>query len=150
MNRESIWASSSPEEEERYKKILEDRRENSPFYSHMTLEVTGLGQGWATFRMPIGEHLLNSGGIVHGGAVCSIADAAAGVALATLLDKDLEKPVTVELKLNFIAPAKEGELTAKGTVVHKGKIIATTEVEVYNKERLVAKGISTFLVMRTS
>lgn len=150
MKQENIWAPSSPEEEERYGKILEDRRKNSPFYSHMNLEVTGLGQGWATFRMPIGGHLLNSGGIVHGGAICSLADAACGVALATLLDKDFEKPVTVESKLNFIASAKEGELTAKGRVVHKGNVIATTEAEVYNKDRLIAKGISTFLVMRTS
>ncbi|HEY5494145.1 MAG TPA: PaaI family thioesterase [Candidatus Anoxymicrobiaceae bacterium] len=142
-----VWGACTPEEEERYKEIIRERVESSPFYQHMGLEVTGLGSGWSTFRMQAGPHLFNVGGIVHGGAVMSIADAAASVALATLLDKGAERPITVELKINFCSPATAGAVEAKGSVVQKGSRIAVCEVEVTQEGRLVAKGISTYMII---
>lgn len=144
---EKLWGACTTEEEERYRAIVRDRVENSPYYLHMGLEVTGLGCGWATLRMPAGSHLWNVGGIVHGGAITSIADAAAGVALATLLDKDTERPVTIELKINFCSAAREGVLQARGSVVHKGGRIAVCEADVLDgQERLVAKGMATYMI----
>jgi len=142
-----VWGACSLQEEERFKAIIRDRVHNSPFYKHMSLEVTGLGCGWSTFKMNAGENLYNVGGIVHGGAVTSIADAAAGVALATLLEKGRELPITVELKINFCSPASAGVIEARGSVVQKGSRIAVCEVEVTQEERLVAKGISTYMVL---
>ncbi len=142
-----VWGACTPEEEERYRAIIRDRVENSPFYRHMGLEVTGLGCGWSTFRMDAGAHLFNLGGIIHGGAITSVADASAGVALATLLDMRTERPITIELKINFCSPAFEGSLEARGEVVQKGSRVAVCEVEVRQEERLVAKGLATFLVL---
>ncbi len=143
-----LWGACNPEEEEVYKTIVRDRVERSPFYQLIGLEVTGLGPGWATFKMPVGQRLWNVSNIVHGGAITSIADAAAGVALASLLDQVQERPITVEMKINFCAPVREGLLFARGEVVQKGKRIAICEVEVTDEEdRLVAKGISTYMVI---
>lgn len=141
-----IWGACTPEEEERYRAIIRDRTNNSPFYRLMGLELTGLGCGWATFLMPVDESFWNVGGVVHGGAIMSIADAAAGVALATLLDKDRERPVTIEGKLNFCAPVREGVLSARGEVVQRGNRVAVCDVEVREGDRLVARGLSTYLV----
>ena len=142
-----VWGACTPAEEERYKEIIRERVENSPFYRHMGLSVTGLGSGWSTFTMEAGPHLFNVGGIVHGGAVMSIADAASGVALATLLEKGTERPITIELKINFCSPATAGLLEARGEVVQKGSRIAVCEVEVTQEDRLVAKGISTYMII---
>ena len=142
-----VWGACTQEEEERYKEIIRERVESSQFYRHMGLEVTGLGSGWSTFRMEAGPHLYNVGGIVHGGAVMSIADAASGVALATLLEKGTERPITIELKINFCSPATAGAVEARGSVVQKGSRIAVCEVEVTQQERLVAKGISTYMII---
>jgi len=143
-----VWGACTPDEEDRYKEIIRERVESSPFYRHMGLEVTGLGSGWSTFRMEAGPHLYNVGGIVHGGAVMSIADAAAGVALATLLEKVVERPITIELKINFCSPATAGTVEARGSVVQKGSRIAVCEVEVTQEDRLVAKGISTYMILK--
>ncbi len=142
-----VWGACTQEEEERYKEIIRERVESSPFYRHMGLEVTGLGSGWSTFRMEAGPHLYNVGGIVHGGAVMSIADAASAAALATLLEKGTERPITIELKINFCSPATAGAVEARGSVVQKGSRIAVCEVEVTQQERLVAKGISTYMII---
>ncbi len=141
-----LWGACNAQEEETYKAIVRDRVENSPFYLHMGLRVTGLGRGWATFEMMVGKRFWNVGGVVHGGALMSIADAAAGVSLATLLDRD-ERPVTIEGKLNFCSPVTEGIIEARGEVVKKGKLIAVCDVEVTEGDRLVAKGISTYMVV---
>jgi uncharacterized protein (TIGR00369 family) len=142
-----VWGACTQEEEERYKEIIRERVESSPFYRHMGLEVTGLGSGWSTFRMEASPHLYNVGGIVHGGAVMSIADAASAAALATLLEKGTERPITIELKINFCSPATAGAVEARGSVVQKGSRIAVCEVEVTQQERLVAKGISTYMII---
>ncbi len=144
---ERVWGACTPEEEERYKAIIRERVENSPFYRHMGLEVTGLGCGWSTFKMKAGPSLHNVGGIVHGGALTSIADAAAGVALATLLEAGRERPITIEMKINFCSPVIEGDVEAKGSVVQKGSRITVCEVDVTQGDRLVAKGISTYMVL---
>lgn len=142
-----LWGACSPAEEQRYKEILRERVESSPFYRLMGLEVTGLGSGWSTFKIEASERLYNVGGIVHGGAITSIADAAAGVALATLLIAGIERPITIEIKVNFCSPAVAGTIEARGSVVQKGSRIAVSEVEVTQDERLVAKGIATYMIL---
>ncbi|MCG2794396.1 MAG: PaaI family thioesterase [Actinomycetia bacterium] len=141
-----LWGACSAQEEETYRAIIRDRVDNSPFYQHMGLQVTGLGRGWATFEMAVDKRFWNVGGVVHGGAIMSIADAAAGVSLATLLDKG-DRPVTIEGKLNFCSPVTEGVINARGEVVRKGRLIAICDVEVTEGDRLVAKGISTYMVV---
>jgi acyl-CoA thioesterase len=134
-------------EEETYKAIIRDPFQNSPFCRHMGLKVTGLGPGWAMLEMLVGRHLWNAGGILQGGAITSIADSASCAALVTLLDGDNEKPITIELKVNFCSPAGEGVLYARGHVVQKGKRIAVCEVDVTGEDgEPIAKGISTYMV----
>lgn len=147
VERGRVFEARNEEEEKRFKAIVADRVDNSPFYQHMGMEVTGLGTGWSTFRMQVGKHLFNVSGIVHGGAIASIADAAAGVALATLLDAGHQRPVTVELKLNFCAPVTGGTLDARGEVIQKGNRIAICDIEVVQGDCLVAKGLSTQMIV---
>jgi acyl-CoA thioesterase len=143
-----LWEDCGPEEDERYRRIIRDREEHSPYYQLIGLEISGLGRGWASIRMPAGDRLHNLGGIVHGGAITSIADAAAGVALATLLDKETERPVTIELKINFCSPVREGVIEARGEVVHRGGRIAVSEAEVSAAGKLVAKAMATYMVFK--
>lgn len=143
-----IFDAATPEEEERYKRVVADRVDNSPYYQLIGIEVIGLSPGRSRLRLKAGRELHNLGGIVHGGALMSLADAAAGVALATLLDKDRERPMTIELKVNFCSPAIEEELIAEGNVVRKGSRIATCESDVNTTEgRIVAKCLATYMIV---
>lgn len=143
-----LWDAATPEEEERYKSIIRERVKDSPFYQLIGMEVTALAPGKATISMPVSRKHHNLGGIVHGGAITSVADAAAGVALATLLTPGVERPITVEIKVNFCAPVINGVLRANGSVLQKGSRIAVCEAEVLEGDRLIAKGIATYMVLR--
>ncbi len=141
-----LWDAATLEEEERYKRIIEDRVRHSPFYELMGMEVTKLAPGMAELRIEAGLHHCDEGGKVHPGVVFALADASSGVAMATLVPYGSRRVVTVEMKANFIAPAGEGMLTGSGQVLQSGEDIAVSEAEVRDGGgRLVARSMATFM-----
>jgi uncharacterized protein (TIGR00369 family) len=137
----------SPEEKARFEEIARRRTRFSPYYDLLGLRLVELGRGSSRFHLPVKESLLNAGGVVHGGALASLADAAMGVALATLLDPAGERPVTVEMKINFARPVTDGELEAHGRIVQRGRTLALGEARVTDGQgRLAALALGTFAV----
>jgi len=87
--------------------------------------------------------ILQQHDFIHGGAVATIADAAAGYAAMTLAEPD-EEVLTVEFKVNFCAPATGESLRAQGRVLKPGRTLVLTECSVQavaadGTERLCAK-----------
>ncbi len=141
----------SPEELARYEAIMRQRLNESPFYQLIGIEILELRSGYSRFRLAVTRDLQNVSGIAHGGAIASIADASMGVALATLLDPLVQRPITVEMKINYVAPARGGELIAEGRVVQKGSTVTVTGSEVRNGDGgLVALAIGTYLVKQAA
>lgn len=144
-----LWGASTPEEEQRFKDIIEDRVSNAPFYRLLGIEVIGLAPGEARISMEAGPRLHNTTGITHGGAIAALADAASGVAMATLVPRGSRRIITVEQKVNFISPVRETELVATGTVIHSEGELAVSSAEISDLQgRLVAKSIATHMVLK--
>lgn len=111
------------------------------------MRLQELGEGTSRFIMPVDSNLLNAGGVVHGGALASIADASVAAALSTLVDLERERIFTVEMKINYMAPARAGEIRAEAVIIQKGKSVAVGESSVYDEGgRLLAKAIATYLI----
>lgn len=106
--------------------------------------------GHAVFRMKTSlERHANPMGTVHGGILCDIADAAMGMACASLLDEG-ESFTTLELKTNFLRPVREATLEARAKVIHRGRSLVYVECDVVQvpEEKLVARASSTCTVLR--
>jgi len=85
----------------------------------------------------------------HGGMVGALADIASGIAIGRMLENPMNAiDGTIELKVNFLRKVVEGDLTATARVLHFGKRVAMTEVDLTNKDRLCAKAIATFMLRR--
>jgi uncharacterized protein (TIGR00369 family) len=69
-------------------------------------------------------------GFVHGGVVGMIADSAAGYAAMTVVPSDASV-LTVEYKMNLLAPANGERLVAKGRVIRPGRTLIVTQAEVF-------------------
>ncbi|TMK79636.1 MAG: PaaI family thioesterase [Actinobacteria bacterium] len=83
----------------------------------------------------------------HGGMVGALADIASGIAIGRMLENPMNAiDGTIELKVNFLRKVVEGDLTATARVLHFGKRVAVTEVDLTNKDRLCAKAIATGFV----
>ncbi len=84
------------------------------------------------------------GGIVQGGIIATLADSTMAFAVMSLIPE--RDPVTIEIKVNYLAPVSEGDLVAEGWVLHEGKRTLVCECEVRNAQgKLTAKALSTFI-----
>ena len=111
-------------------------------------EAQEIVDGKATVALTTGPQHANPMGTLHGGILCDIADAAMGMAFASMLPPE-ESFTTVELKINFFRPVWEDRLTAKGQVVRRGRNVGYVECEITDDQgKLVAKAASTCLVLR--
>jgi len=85
----------------------------------------------------------------HGGMVGALADIASGIAIGRMLEDAINAiDGTIELKVNFLRKVIEGDLTATARVLHFGKRVAVTEVDLTNQGKLCAKAIATFMLRR--
>ena len=135
---------------ESYEKALRRAVETAPYYQLLQITMDQIDEGFARFRMPFRKELTHPYGIVHGGAIASLADTAIAFAMMTLIQPG-EKLTTVEFKINFFAPVNEGELSGEGRVVSKGKRVAVGEMQVKNGEgNLIAKGLATYMILNSS
>src|SRR4051812_20178339 len=99
--------------------------------------------GAAVFEMEADERHHNPMGTLHGGIYCDLADAAMGYAYAATLAEG-ETFTTVELKINFFRPVRQGRLTAEARVVRAGTTLGYVECDVKDGEgRLLARAAST-------
>ena len=120
----------------------------APFAELLDIRPGLSSDGLGSAGMIIREHHLNSGGAVQGGIIVTLADYAFHRAVISRLGPGQEG-VTVELKVNFIAPAKDGELTATARVLSSGRRIFVVEGEVTDdRQNLIAHGLGTTLVVQ--
>lgn len=123
------------------KRILD----KSPMLKFLAVEVEFLSPGFSRIRIPFRPDFLQSFGVVQGGIIATAGDTAAGIAFLTLLEQK-ETLLTVDLKINFLAPIKHSDIFSECKIVHKGSLISLGEFEVKTFEGiLVAKGITTII-----
>jgi uncharacterized protein (TIGR00369 family) len=101
--------------------------------------------GRVVLELEAGPQHRHGGGVVQGGVITQIADAAMGMSLATLQEDGLWN-TTIELKINFIRPVISGRIRAVGRVVEIKQTLMFSEADVLDEQdRLVARASSTCL-----
>ncbi|MBM4285981.1 MAG: PaaI family thioesterase [Deltaproteobacteria bacterium] len=130
----------SPELEAR----LRARLAANPFVNFMGIEAPELGVGFARFALTVRRDFLNSQHFLQGGVVAALADEAVAYALFSLTPPE-QRISTVEMKINFLAAVSEGVVEARARIAKRGRTISLGEVEVAQGERLIAKGLCTYI-----
>lgn len=125
---------------------LRKNRNPAPGAKLLGFQLTGFEDGVARIEMDADNRHHNPMGIVHGGVLCDLADAAMGVAFADGLQEG-ESFVTLQLAATYLCSIQEGRRIATGRVLQKGKAAGHAEAEVMDIEgRLVARFSCTCLV----
>jgi uncharacterized protein (TIGR00369 family) len=118
----------------------------SPFVRHMGMRISDIAWGRATVEMTAAEFRLQPFGVVHGGNLATLIDTATFWACFLSIDSDEDGLTTVDLKLNYLAPARAEALHCTGTLIKAGKTISYAEAEVLTADnRLIAHGTSTLM-----
>lgn len=123
-------------------------RQSAMHLVRATLPVVEHGR--TEIHLPHWDGVEQQHGFVHGGVVGMIADSAGGYAAMTIVPATASV-LTVEFKMNLVAPADGEKLIARGQVVRAGRILIVTRAEVFavkgGKENLCALMQQTIMVM---
>ena len=113
-------------------------------------EMTHVGPGACEIRLRYDESLTQQHGFFHGGVIGTIADSAGGYAGYSLMPSDASV-LTVEYKLNLLAPADGDCLTARGRVIRAGRtlVVCRADVTVHKdgRENLCATLLQTLMTL---
>ncbi|MEQ8964235.1 MAG: PaaI family thioesterase [Azospirillaceae bacterium] len=98
--------------------------------AHLGATVAAVRPGQVAVLMPFSPALTQHDGFFHAGATSAIADSAGGYAAYTLFPAD-SGVLTVEFKINLLAPARGDALVAIGTVLKPGRTLTVTTLAVH-------------------
>lgn len=113
-----------------YERRVRDSFARQPFMAHMGAQMGVVAPGRAEVILPYAEHETQQHGFFHGGAVGAIADTAGGYAAFTLFPAE-STVLTVEYKINIMAPGRGERLVAVGEVVRSGRTLTIVKIDVF-------------------
>ena len=112
--------------------------------------MTRVEPGLVEIELPFRDDLTQQHGFFHAGITSTIADSAGGYAGFTLFPADASV-LTVEFKINLLAPAQGELLRASGRVIKPGRTLAICQLDVFvikeGREKHCATGLQTLAVI---
>jgi len=135
-----------------YQKKVQDSFDRQKFMAHIGAKLETVKPGYCEISVPFDESLTQQNGFFHAGIISTIADNSAGYAAFSLFDEDASV-LTVEIKLNLLAPGKGDLLIGKGQVLKNGRTLTICRSDIYvvqhGVEKLCAAGQSTLIQIKT-
>lgn len=112
--------------------------------------ISALRPGFCEIELPYRRDLCQQHGFLHAGITATIADSAAGYAAFSLMPP-VSSVLTVEFKVNLMAPAAGERFLARGAVIKPGKTLTVVDAEVFavenGGEKSVAKMLATMMCL---
>jgi 1,4-dihydroxy-2-naphthoyl-CoA hydrolase len=112
---------------------------------YLDIRVTDVGPGTMTAELEVRPELLNPFGSAHGGTLAALVDHVLGAVLYPLIPRGAWA-ATTELKLNFLAPIRDGVLRARSEVISLSKRTAVVRIDATNGHRLVGAAQGTVTI----
>ena len=129
--------------------LNETTRTAMPFAALLGVEVVAADGGEVRARLEWDESRCTAGGILHGGALMGLADAAGGLCAFLNLPEGAAATATIESKTNFFRPVSDGHVEAVSRVLHQGRTTIVVETELADAAgRPVAKVTQTQAIVR--
>jgi len=125
--------------------------ERQRFMQTIGAQLVRVAPGEVDVELPVREALTQQHGFLHAGALATVADSACGYAALSLMPAGAAV-LSVEFKINLLAPAAGDHVVARGRVLRAGKTVTVCwgEVTAYDgaSERLVATMVATMMTVR--
>jgi 1,4-dihydroxy-2-naphthoyl-CoA hydrolase len=120
-----------------------------PLAALLGVRVAGAEPESVRLELDWREELCTAGGVMHGGALMSLADTAGALCAFLNLPEGAAGTTTVESKTNLLAAVRDGTVCAIATPLRAGGTLIVVETELRDGDgRLAAKTIQTQAVLR--
>jgi uncharacterized protein (TIGR00369 family) len=117
-----------------------------PFFKHMSIEVTEIGIGYSVVAAQIRKNHMNPFGGLHGGVYASLIDTAAYWCAYCELPEE-NGLISIDLKVDFLAPVNDGAVIIKGHRIKSGRTICLSEATMFSANgKKLAHGTSKLMV----
>ncbi len=131
-----------------YKEKVIESFERQEVMKTLNASVQTVRPGEVELKLPYQQNLTQQHGFIHAGIVSTLLDSACGYAAFSLMPEKAAV-LTIEFKINLLAPAKGDWFRAVGKVKKSGKNITVTEGELFSyadgQEKLVATMVGTIM-----
>lgn len=89
-------------------------------------------------------------GYIHGGIIAALMDIAGGAAAMSTMNSLAELLATVDMRVDYLEPARKGTIIVNGEVVRSGQTIIATTMKAHqpDHQRLIATGQAVFYARR--
>lgn len=127
-----------PAEQESIRSML---RKSTPLHELLALEIVEIGDRHAVLAMPVREEAFNSTGNLHGGAIATLIDVAAGTAAArgSGFEPGKVSLVTADLHVRYLGRPHGDVVFARAEVLKAGRQLVIVECRVTDaEERIIA------------
>jgi uncharacterized protein (TIGR00369 family) len=129
---------------------VRDSFERQGLMKHLGAQLSELRPGHCEIRVPFRDELSQQHGYFHAGVTGAIADSAAGYPAFSLMPPGCSA-LSVEYKLNLLAPAQGQLLIARAQVIRSGRTLTVARADVFvvkdGVEDLCATFLSTIMVL---
>jgi acyl-CoA thioesterase len=120
----------------------------APFERLLNMEIVEASEGRAVLRMPFLIDYAQGAGLMHGGALVSLADTAVVMAIKSIIAPESHF-ATIELESKFLLPVKKGVVTVRASIQPSENRLLKGEATVYDEDgRAVMAFRSTFKIAR--
>jgi len=116
------------------------------FLSHIGGELINFGDGFCELAFEIEDIHKQHLGVVHGGAIATLADHAGWYAAVSKIERG-QTCVTIEIKINYLKPAFEEVLRAEANVINRTRKTIFVVIELFDKDKIVAYATATYSVI---
>lgn len=134
-----------------YKQKVQDSFARQQFMHHINAKLTDVQPGYCEIEVLYAPELSQQHGFFHAGIIGTIADNTAGYAAFSLME-ETSSIVTVEYKLNILAPGDGDKLIGKATVLKKGRTLTICRSDIYilknGKEKLCAAAQASLIELK--
>ena len=114
----------------------------------MQIEFTDVGEDFLMARMPVNERVHQPLGLLHGGASAALAESVGSTASYLFIDAKKQQALGIDLQINHLKSVREGFVTARAQLLHKGGKIHLWEIFIRDEnDRLVAHAKLTNIIL---
>jgi uncharacterized protein (TIGR00369 family) len=125
--------------------------ERQRFMTTVGARLARVAAGEVDIELAVRDELTQQHGFLHAGVLAAAADSACGYAALSLMPAGAAV-LSVEFKINLLAPAAGDRIVARGRVIRAGKTVTVCwgDVTAYtgDTERLVATMVGTMMTVR--
>jgi uncharacterized protein (TIGR00369 family) len=107
-----------------------------PFNRFLGVKLTAMRKGFARLEIPFRDDLVGDPmrPALHGGVLSALGDAAGGAAVWASMDDDNARISTIDLRIDYLRPARLATLVAEAVVVRVGNRVGVADVRLFNDD----------------